>query len=117
MQAMRVDDKICLITYLNFFEGKMAYHLRDKGPRTLRDAFRITINVENNWRILGRLESKRDDPRLFRSMGNKKEDHKVVGGKKQEPSEISHVLNAIKSLNFPQVKNDKIPTKNRVPYQ
>ena len=25
MQAMRVDDKICLITYLNAFDGKMPY--------------------------------------------------------------------------------------------
>ena len=57
----------------------MTYQLRDKEPRTLRDAFRITINIENNLRILGKLGSKRDGPRLFESMGNRKEEHKLVG--------------------------------------
>ena len=98
---MWIDDKVCLITYLNAFDGKMAYQLRDKEPRTLRDAFKIAINVENNLRISKRLESKRDDPRLFGNKGNRKEDHKSIGGKKKEPSEISQVLNAIKNLNVP----------------
>ena len=101
MQSMRVDDKVCLITYLNAFDGKTAYQLRDKEPRTLRDAFRMAINVENNLRISGRLESKRDDPRLFGNKGNRREDHKIAGGKKQESSEISQVLNAIKNLSLP----------------
>ena len=77
---MWVDDKVCLITYLNAFDGKIAYQLRDKDPRTLREAFRVAINVENNLRITGRLESKRDDPRLFNNKGNKREDHKIFGG-------------------------------------
>ena len=51
MQAMQVDEKVCMITYLNAFYGKMAYQLRDKEPRTLRDAFRIVVNIENNLRI------------------------------------------------------------------
>ena len=59
----------------------MAYQLRDKEPRTLKDAFKIVINAENNLRISGRLESKRDDPRLICNKGNRKEDHKNVGGK------------------------------------
>lgn len=82
MQAMWIDDKVCLITYLNDFDGKMTYHLRDKEPRTLRDAFRIAINIENNLKISGRLESKRDDPRLFGNKGNKKEENKSSRGKK-----------------------------------
>ena len=90
-----------MITYLNYFDGKVAYQLRDKEPRTLRAAYRISINIENILRILGKLERKRDDPRLFGSKENRKEDHKIVGGKRQEPSEISQVLNAIKGLNFP----------------
>ena len=116
MQSMWVDEKVCLITYLNVFDGKTTYWLRDKESRTLRDAFRMAINVENNLRILGRLESKRDDTRLFGNKRNRREDHKIVGGKKQEYSEISQVLNAIKSLSFPQVKNDRNPNDNRIPY-
>ena len=72
MQATRVEDKVCMITYLNAFDGKMAYQLRDKDPRTVRDAFRIVVNIENNLRISRKLGSKRDDPRLFGNKGNRK---------------------------------------------
>ena len=89
MQDMWVYDKVCLITYLNAFDGKMAYQLRDKEPRTLRDAFIIAINIENKLMIFGKLGRKRDDPRLFGNKGNRKEEHKLVGGKKKEPSEKS----------------------------
>ena len=83
---MWVYDKVCLITYLNAFDGKTTYQLRDKDPRTLRDAFQMAINVENNLSISGRSESKRDDPRLFGNQGNRREDNKIVGKKKQESS-------------------------------
>ena len=76
----------------------------------------MAINVEN-IRIIGRLEGKRDDPRLFGNKGNKKEDHRISGGKRQESSEMSQVLNAIKNLSLPQVKNDKNPIDNRIHYQ
>ena len=68
-------------------------------------------------RILERLESKRDDPRLFGNKGNRKEENKVIRGKKQEPSEMSQILNAIKGLNLPQMKSDRNPIDNKVPYQ
>lgn len=114
---MHVDDKICMITYLNAFDCKMAHQLRNKEPRTLRDAFRISINIENNLRISWRLGKKRDDPRLFGSKGKIKEEQKTTGGKKKEHRKMSQVLNAIKGLNFPQVKNDINPTKNKVRYR
>ena len=53
MQAIRVEEKVCMITYFNDFDGKMAYQLRDKDFGTLREAFRIAVNIENNVRILG----------------------------------------------------------------
>lgn len=55
---MRLDDNVCLTTYFNAFDGKMGYFLRDKEPRTLRDAFRVSINIENNMKILGKLGTK-----------------------------------------------------------
>ena len=116
MQATQVEDKVCMITYLNDFYGKMAYKLRDKDPRTIRDAFRIVVNIENNLRILGKLGSKRDDPRLFGNKGNRKEEHKPIGGKKQEPNEMSQILNAIKGLN-PQTKFERNPIETKAPYQ
>ena len=61
----------------------------------------MALNVENNLRISKRLESKRDDPRLFINKGNRSEDHKIVCEKKQESSEMSQVLNDIKNLSLP----------------
>ena len=116
MQATRVEDKVCLISYLNEFDGKMAYQLRDKDPRTVRDAFRIAVNIENNLRILGKLGSKRDDPRLFGNKGNKKEEHRLVVNRKHEPTEMSQILNAIKGLN-PQTKVERNTTENKSPHQ
>ena len=77
----------------------------------------MAINVENNLRIIGRLEGKRNDPKLFGNKRNKREDHKILGGKSQESSEMSQVLSAIKNLSLPQVKNDKNSIDNRIPYQ
>ena len=50
----------------------MAYILRDKDPKTLRDAFKIDINIENNRRGSGKLGI-RDDPKLFNPRNRKKE--------------------------------------------
>ena len=40
-EATQVENKVCMITYLNAFDGKMASQLRDKDPRTLRDALEL----------------------------------------------------------------------------
>ena len=116
MQATRVEDKVYMITYLNAFDGKMAYQLRDKDPRTIRDAFRIVVDIENNLRISGKLGSKRDDPRLFGNKGNRKEEYKLAANKKHEPTKISQILNAIKGLN-PQTKVERNPIETKAPYQ
>ena len=62
--------------------AKMAYQLRAKDPRTIRHAFRIVVNIENNLRISGKLGSRRDYPRLFGNKGNRKEEYKLVVNKK-----------------------------------
>ena len=46
-QITRLDDKLCLKTYFNAFDSNMGYHLRDKDPRTLKDSFRVAVNIEN----------------------------------------------------------------------
>lgn len=63
-QVMRLDDNMCLNTYYNAFDSKMAYILRDKNPHNLRDAFRIAINVESNRKASGKL-GRRIDGRLL----------------------------------------------------
>ena len=82
MQATQVEDKVCMITYFNAFDGKMAYQLRDKYLRTVRDAFRIIVNIRKNLRISRKLGSKRDDPRLFGNKGSRKEEYTHIVGKK-----------------------------------
>lgn len=116
-QVTGLDDKIFITTYINVFVGKMGYQLRDKEPRTLKDAFWIVVNITNNMRISSKLGAKRDDPRLFGGRNNKKGDHKPLGNKKQEVDKIDHVLSAIKDLKIPMNKNDKGQIANRSQFQ
>ena len=39
LQVMRLNEDVCLITYFNSFDCKMAYSLRDKDPKTLREVY------------------------------------------------------------------------------
>lgn len=54
---------------------------------------------------------------MFGSKGNKREESKTIGGKNKESTEMNQILNAIKGLNFPQMKNDRNPTHSKIPYQ
>ena len=42
-QVMRLNEDVFLTTYFNAFDSKVAYDLRDKDPKTLRDDYTITI--------------------------------------------------------------------------
>ena len=63
-QVMRLGDDVCLTTCFISFDSKMAYTLRDKDMRTLRDAYKIVVNIENDRKASGKLW-RRDDPKLF----------------------------------------------------
>lgn len=63
--------------------SKMAYQLRDKEPKNLRDAFKFVVIIENNRKASGKL-GRRDDPKLFNPKNNKKENDKDLAGKKPE---------------------------------
>lgn len=115
--VMNLEDSMCLTTYFNAFDGNMAYQLRDKEPRNLKDAFRIAINIENKMRISGKLGNKRDDPRLYGSRSNKREENKAATSKKQEENEMSQVLNAIKDLKMPQARNERALATKKPIYQ
>ena len=80
---MILNEDVCLTTYFNAFESKMAYHLRDKDPKTLRDAYKIVVNIGNNRKASNKL-GRRDDPQLFNPKNNKKENDKSTTGKKPE---------------------------------
>lgn len=80
-QVMRLDENVCLTTYYNAFDPKIAYILRDKNPHSLRDAFRIAINVESNRKASGKV-GRQTDVRLWKEQKpqqNKysKEDYKI----------------------------------------
>ena len=96
---MRLNEDVCLTTYFNAFDSKMAYQLRDKDPKTLRDSYKIAVNIENNRKASGKLGG-RDDPKLFnRKNNNRKEADKTPVGKKSEEPTISQVLEMLKKMN------------------
>ncbi|KAH9297455.1 hypothetical protein KI387_029137, partial [Taxus chinensis] len=45
---LRPCDESCLIKYVDAFDKKDAYYLRDKNPGNLRQAFTIALQIENN---------------------------------------------------------------------
>ena len=98
-QVMRLNEDVYLTTYFNAFDSKMAYELRDKAPITLRDAYKIAVNIENNRKASGKL-GRRDDPKLFNSKNNNRKDvdRTPVGNKTDEPK-IAQVLDLLKKMN------------------
>lgn len=88
---MKMQENVCITTYFNAFDRKMAYILRVKDPKTLRDAFKIVVNIENNRRASSKL-GKRDDPKLFNPRSNKREGDKPVVNKKNEEDKMDQVI-------------------------
>ena len=98
-QVMRLNEDVCITTYFNAFDSKMAYLLRDKDPQALRDAYKVAINIENNRRTSRKL-GRRDDPKLFNPKNNnKRESDKTPIGKKLEEPTIGQVLELLKKMN------------------
>lgn len=98
-QVMRLNEDVSLITYFNAFDRKMAYQLRDKDPKTLRDAYKVAVNIENNRKASRKLR-RRDDPKLFNPKNNnRKEIDKTPAGKKPEEPTIGQVLELLEKMN------------------
>ena len=97
-QVMKMEENVCFTTYFNAFDNKMVDILRDKDPETLRDAFKIVVNIENNRRASGKL-GKRDDPKLFNPRNNKRDGDKPIANKKNEEDKIDQVIGLLKNLN------------------
>ena len=97
-QVMRMEENVCITTYFNAFDSKMTYILRDKDPKTLRDAFKIVVNIENNRRASGKL-GKRDDRKLFNPRHNKRDGDKPTTKKKSEEDKMDYVIGLLKNLN------------------
>ena len=95
-QVMRLNEDVFLTTYFNAFDSKMAYQLRDKDPKILRDAYKIAVNIENNRKSYGKL-GRRDDPKKFNSKNNnKREVDKTPARKKSKESTLGEVLDLLK---------------------
>ena len=77
----------------------MDYILREKDPKTLRDAFKIVVNIENNRKASRKL-GKRDHPKLFNPRNNKREGDKSATNKKNEEDKMDQVLGLLKNLNL-----------------
>lgn len=52
---MEPSDAMSLAFYLKAFDPKFGYELRTREPKTLMDAFKATISIENNRRATGKI--------------------------------------------------------------
>ena len=95
LKVTRLEENACVATYNNAFDAKMSYLLRDKDLQTIRDAFRMPINIESNIKALGNFD-KRYDQRLFNPRSNKGPADKNT--KEKEEDKLDKVLNALKDL-------------------
>ena len=111
---MRPNEDVFLTTYFNAFDSKMAYQLRDKEPKNLRDAFKFSINIENNRKASGKL-GRRDDPKLFNPKNKKKDNDKYLVNKKPEEATISQVLDLLKKMNPPTFNSHKPNVGEKAP--
>lgn len=53
---LRPNERACLVVYSHAYYWKMSYLLRDKNPQSLREAYNMTTNIENNRRASSKLE-------------------------------------------------------------
>ena len=96
---MRLNEDVCLTTYFNAFDRKMAYQLRGKAPITLRDAYKAAVNIENNTKASGKL-GRRDDPKLFNSKNNNRKDvDRTPIGNNIDEITIAQLLDLLKKMN------------------
>ena len=96
---MRLNEDVCLTTYFSAFDSKMAYELRNKDLKTLRDAYKIVVNIENNRKASGKF-GRRDDSKLFNSRTtNRRDVDKTPVGKKTEEPTIGEVLDMLNKMN------------------
>ena len=92
---MKLNEDVCLTTYFNSFDSKMAYQLRDKELKNLRDVFKFVVNMENNNKASRKL-GRRDDSKLFNPKNNKKDNDKSLVNKKPEEATIIQILDLLK---------------------
>ena len=113
-QVMRLNEDVYLTTYFNAFDRKMAYQLRDKDLKTLRDAYKIVVNIANNKKASSKM-GRRDDPKLFNPKNNnKREGDKTPIGKKLEEPTISQVLEFLKKMNPSNFNKPNITKRTHV---
>lgn len=73
--------------------------MRDKDPKTLRDAYKVVVNIVNNRKASSKL-GRRGDPKLFNPKNNeKREVDKIPIGKKPKEPTIGQVLGLLKKMN------------------
>lgn len=87
--------------------------LRDKDPKTLVDAYKIAVNIENNRRGFGKL-GRRDDPKLFNPRGSgTKEGDRSSRSKKPEDDRMDQVLTMLKGLKPPTTTIAKVQSNDK----
>lgn len=48
LSSYRPNDTVCSVVYLYAFEEEMSYLLREKDPKTMHHAYKISMDIENN---------------------------------------------------------------------
>lgn len=100
---LRSNDDAYLVTYCNAFDAKMSYHLRDKEPQNLREAFKAALNIERNRRESSKVR-RRDEVNILK---NPKHDKGSTNKGSCIEEKFEKVLNSMKDVNNRLDKHEK----------
>ncbi|KAH9308630.1 hypothetical protein KI387_036541, partial [Taxus chinensis] len=98
--GLRPCDESCLIKYVDAFDKKVAYYLRDKNPTNLRQAFTMALQIENNIKAIGK-PLKRDGVKLI----NPEKPQASKGADLEEV--VKTLVGAVKEISYKLARAEK----------
>jgi len=112
-QDLRPNEPMCIVLYINAFDANTTYGLRDKGPHSLRDAFKVATNIKNNRKASGKT-NRRDDVKILQ---NPNKPQNTQGSTSAPEDKIDKLANVVKDLSYRLARSEKGIGTDRQAYQ
>lgn len=93
-------DPVCLVFYLNAFDTKIGYELRTRNPHVLTEAFKDSLNIENNIKASRKI-GRRDEVKILQNP--KAQQNKQP----KEDDKLDKVWDAMKYFSYKLARNEK----------
>lgn len=108
---LRSNEHVCLVSYYNDFDSKMGYHLRDKNPQTLRDAYKVSLHIEINRKASGKI-GRREDVKILKNPRGHQNEKSTA-----QEDKMDKMMSVIKDLSYKVARNYKGLSHDKPNYQ